>query len=181
MTRKEKKKAYDAARYLSDPKKAEIRSRGWAKDNPEKKREGNRRWYNKNRERLKAKASIYYKKNKKKCKAYMQAYHKLHPEMNIAKHSKRRTRRLDAGGSFTASEWKSLCKRYHNRCLCCGKRRKLTADHVIPVSKGGTSNISNIQPLCGPCNSSKGTKRTDYRRRIPIRKEKRQFWRALRS
>ena len=48
-------------------------------------------------------------------------------------------------------------------CLCCNRRRKLTADHVIPVSKGGTSYISNIQPLCQPCNSSKGTKTTDFR------------------
>jgi 5-methylcytosine-specific restriction endonuclease McrA len=48
--------------------------------------------------------------------------------------------------------------------LCCDKKRKLTADHIVPVSKGGTSNISNIQPLCGPCNSSKGAKTVDYRR-----------------
>jgi 5-methylcytosine-specific restriction endonuclease McrA len=56
-----------------------------------------------------------------------------------------------------------LCEKYHKRCLCCDKRRKLTADHVIPVSKGGTSDISNIQPLCQPCNSSKGAKIIDYR------------------
>ena len=164
MISKEKKKKYDAERYLADPKKAEIRSRGWAKKNPEKKREGNRRWYESNKERLKDRASAYYKKNKKKCKASMGRYRASHPDMNIVKHAKRRARALQAGGSFTSCEWSSLKKKYKNVCLCCNKRKKLTADHVIPVSKGGSSNITNIQPLCGFCNSRKGTRCTDYRR-----------------
>ena len=51
-----------------------------------------------------------------------------------------------------------------NKCLCCKEKKKLTVDHVIPVDWGGTSNIENIQPLCQPCNSSKGNRRdTDYR------------------
>ena len=69
----------------------------------------------------------------------------------------------DYRGSFTSAEWFALCKLYGNRCLCCGKRKKLTADHVIPVAKGGTSNIDNIQPLCGPCNAHKHTGTTDFR------------------
>lgn len=76
----------------------------------------------------------------------------------------RRTAVTQAGGMFTTSEWNSLVDYYDYKCLCCGRSDvKLTADHVIPVSKGGTSNIDNIQPLCGPCNSSKGVKETDYR------------------
>jgi hypothetical protein len=76
----------------------------------------------------------------------------------------RRVRLLGNGGSWTAAQFSALCAKYRHRCLCCGKRRKLTADHVVPVSKGGSNDISNIQPLCGPCNSSKNCHRsTDYR------------------
>ena len=36
-----------------------------------------------------------------------------------------------------------------------------TIDHVIPVSKGGTHDLSNLVPACRPCNASKGDKDVD--------------------
>jgi 5-methylcytosine-specific restriction endonuclease McrA len=81
----------------------------------------------------------------------------------------RRTRKTLAGGSHTAEEWSDLKKRYDYRCLACGKAEpeiKLTADHVVAVANNGSSDISNLQPLCQPCNTSKGTKTIDYR--VPI-------------
>jgi 5-methylcytosine-specific restriction endonuclease McrA len=69
-----------------------------------------------------------------------------------------------AAGSFTVDEWYVLCKSYDFICLRCKQPGlKLTVDHVMPLSKGGSHWISNLQCLCGPCNSSKGTKSTDYR------------------
>lgn len=76
----------------------------------------------------------------------------------------RRARKSEGGGAFTASEFRQLCNRYNNRCLACGRTGvKLEADHVVPVSLGGSSDISNIQPLCVTCNRQKYTKTTDYR------------------
>ena len=54
-------------------------------------------------------------------------------------------------------------REYEHRCLACGIDGALTIDHVIPVSKGGPNTADNVQPLCGPCNSSKGTNTIDYR------------------
>ena len=48
-------------------------------------------------------------------------------------------------------------------CLCCGSTESISIDHVIPVSCGGKNDISNYQPLCKSCNSSKGSKIIDYR------------------
>lgn len=43
-------------------------------------------------------------------------------------------------------------------CQECGTTESLTIDHVIPLRKGGTSDLDNLQPLCKSCNSSKGTR-----------------------
>lgn len=76
-----------------------------------------------------------------------------------------------AGGSYTFDEWYNLCEFYEFHCLKCRKIfpfGSLTVDHVKPISKGGTSFIENIQPLCKKCNSSKNDKETDYRKPNPL-------------
>ncbi|NUR00416.1 MAG: HNH endonuclease [Streptomyces sp.] len=40
-------------------------------------------------------------------------------------------------------------------CVKCGSVFDLTADHIIPRSRGGTDHMSNIQVLCRSCNSRK--------------------------
>lgn len=66
-----------------------------------------------------------------------------------------------APGNFSGEEWYWLVERTGRKCVICGEpgdERTLCADHIIPVSKGGLNVISNIQPLCQFCNSSKHDK-----------------------
>jgi len=49
-------------------------------------------------------------------------------------------------------------RRDGGKCIMCGSKNKLEFDHIIPVSKGGSSNERNIQLLCEKCNREKSDK-----------------------
>jgi 5-methylcytosine-specific restriction endonuclease McrA len=97
---------------------------------------------------------------------YSLEYYKIHPEKSVEATNRRGARKLASGGSHTEEEWQSLKAFYDLRCLCCGKQEpeiRLTRDHVIPLTKGGTDSIFNVQRLCARCNSKKNNRHIDYR------------------
>lgn len=80
------------------------------------------------------------------------------------KNVKRNRLKTQSVSRITYNEWIALCDKYENVCLRCKRNHvELTLDHVIPLSRGGTDTIDNIQPLCRSCNSRKNNKHIDYR------------------
>jgi len=55
-----------------------------------------------------------------------------------------------------------VLQRDNFKCVCCGKspasdsRVQLEVDHIYPFSRGGTSDLENLQTLCSKCNKGKG-------------------------
>lgn len=46
-------------------------------------------------------------------------------------------------------------------CRTCGRRTRLSVDHIVPESAGGPTTMNNLQTLCKRCNCRKGTKGPD--------------------
>lgn len=43
-------------------------------------------------------------------------------------------------------------------CVICGTTYRIRIDHITPLTLGGTSEESNLQPLCWLCNHKKGNR-----------------------
>lgn len=54
-----------------------------------------------------------------------------------------------------------VLKRDRFRCRYCGASSgtgtELHVDHIVPLAKGGRTELSNLQSLCKPCNYGKGS------------------------
>ena len=58
------------------------------------------------------------------------------------------------------------------RCQYCGiavTEKTATLDHVVPVSKGGKSNWTNLSTACKKCNWSKGDKTNIFPKILPYK------------
>ena len=54
---------------------------------------------------------------------------------------------------------------YHKRKD--GVEVMLTVDHIIPLAQNGSDSVKNLQPMCRPCNSRKGSKLPKGYRKYP--------------
>ncbi len=67
--------------------------------------------------------------------------------------------------SFSIKEKLAIFVAYNGKCAICGERLNANwhADHIIPFSKGGSTDVTNGQALCPKCNLKKGARMLQYR------------------
>ena len=141
-----------------------------------------RKVYNKtylevNREAIKAWRRKNHAKNRDKdnakCRAYNDSHRdKINERMKKCRHefyatpegkayAKKCWHERRALGKMDMDAFYGKCAELGWHCQICEKeltRETTTIDHVIPVNKGGTNDIENLQPLCISCNCKKRTR-----------------------
>ena len=73
-------------------------------------------------------------------------WRKKHPEYFYEGHKRH---------SIPSDVRKIVWNRDNGKCCKCGSDNNIEFDHIVPVSKGGSSTVNNIELLCQICNRSK--------------------------
>jgi 5-methylcytosine-specific restriction endonuclease McrA len=112
------------------------------------------------KERFNDRTAKWRAKNKNKLREYHRGYRKGNPEKMAAHFRNRRAREMAAVGVHTGDQIASLVLKQCNKCANCFRRltAKYHADHIMPLARGGSNDIANIQILCPRCNCRKHAK-----------------------
>ncbi len=156
-------KAHNKKWYVEHKDIARERNKRWCLAHKKQRAEHSKRYYADNRE----KCLEHQRKDRKNHKEYYQQYEKKRSKLYLRKEQRRhnnlrrRMRKNNIQGFHTIGEWELLKKQYGYNCPSCNRKEptiKLSEDHIIPIVKGGSNDIENIQPLCISCNCKKHTK-----------------------
>lgn len=125
-----------------------MRARNWRKANPEKVRALNLSWTSRNKDHISSYKKDYLRNNRD----IIQANRRLR---------KARIRGTPLHHKITAEEWSEIINRYDHRCAYCFTSGKMTMDHVIAISRGGSHTSDNVVPACMSCNARKQARSVD--------------------
>ena len=174
---KSKKDGYSAA--CKECTRKEVQK--YRKNNPEKikrsvkkyiqkNKETKKKYYKENSDRSKELRKKRYEEHKEREKEKMKEYRNSEKgrESKFKSYLKRRSCKQKV--SFSSVQRKRLLDRDNWTCQSCGIKvhdkhtgnwntpDKAHIDHIIPLTKGGNSESSNLQVLCRTCNISKKDK-----------------------
>ncbi|WP_454825398.1 HNH endonuclease [Paraburkholderia xenovorans] len=87
-------------------------------------------------------------------------WRRANPESVKASKHRNRAKRRNAAGTHTACEIRELFSRQRGCCAVCRilLPKDYHEDHVVPLTRGGSNDIGNIQLLCPHCNRTKSDK-----------------------
>lgn len=178
-TNREHKREYNRRRYKANAEQFRAQSRAWYEAHKDeiKRRaaQRTREWYAANKERAAQTKRAYalskkeekaeydrirYQANKEQRRKYVKEWYRANPEVKRAQHLRRRALKANAAGSHTAEDIKTQYERQKGRCYWCGVKVGETyhVDHIVPLSRGGSNDPSNLVVACPTCNISKGSK-----------------------
>ena len=142
--------------HSAHPEKSNEYSFKFRTNNPERRKEIGLAFYYRHHDKNKLDGRNRARQNKEQRAITKRAWQKANPE-KVREYTERRRIRKTQNGEYQITE-KELKKLYESLCIYCGSNKRITLDHVIPISRGGSHGIGNIAPACLSCNSSKSDK-----------------------
>ncbi len=148
--------------HIRNKDKENARCREYDRTHSQKRKEYNQEYYLNNHADILIKKRKYHKENGDTIREKKRAYHKTTTGKLVSKKSSanRRALKFKAEGSFTAEDIKGLYAIQGRCCYYCnvGIEGGYHVDHMLPLSRGGSNDVSNICLSCASCNWSKHAK-----------------------
>ena len=163
-THREELAAYYAAYYAAHRKKKAADNAAYRAANHKRLRAKEAAYYASHRAERAAHdvvySAAYRAAHRKERRAYNAAYYAEHREEYRTQLNNYRARKRAAEGTHTAADVCAQYERQKGRCYWCGEKvgSRYDIDHVIPLSRGGANDRSNLVIACTFCNRSKGAK-----------------------
>ena len=150
--------------YIENKDRMNECNRIWKKNNFKRKKYLDKRWAENNQERANRIKYKFKKNNPEKVKKANRDWGQKNSEIKENISRRYRANKMGLNGSHTVEDIRKIFTDQQGQCRYCNTdiRGKYTVDHIIPVSRKGSTNYpDNLQLLCGQCNSSKGNKTHD--------------------
>jgi 5-methylcytosine-specific restriction endonuclease McrA len=128
------------------------------KTHKEQEVENYQEWYKKNKNKKVQYCKEYYQNNIEYMKDKTKRWVKDNYQQKLIYSQNRRAMLLNAPGKFTKENFDIKYQEQDGKCFYCNEEKKLTIDHKIPLSRGGSNWPENIVLACLTCNCSKNDK-----------------------
>ncbi len=133
--------------------KRRVQAAQWRAENPEAAKAVAAKYRAANREKIREYGARYYSENRALKQEQFRRWAAANPERALSITQGRRARKRAAKTYYISP--RDLRRLRSRPCIACGSTDKLSIDHLIPLSRGGSHGIGNVATLCQPCNSSK--------------------------
>lgn len=141
---------------------AKIKVLVWRSKNPQLVKAHQLKVREKNREKARLATQKWREADPERAKKSRNASNARNPEKHRNHAKLRKALVRGAIGTHTSEDLRQILAMQKNKCAHCRTKFtggcKATLDHIIAIKNGGSNFRNNLQFLCGPCNSSKGSR-----------------------
>ncbi len=154
----DKKREYDRIYRQENADKIREYKQLYSQENPDIILEYHRNYRKENADKFREHQQNYRQENPDRIRKYQQKYFQTPSGKSSRIRNEQKRRAIKNQCHSLPYKPEDILNLFDGECAYCGSKDKLTLDHFIPITKGGSNVQGNLLPACQSCNCSKNSK-----------------------